>query len=234
MSSNAIPLLQGDDQTPVINSYLGFDFYSADGETDWKMFIAVVVDTTGNGFNDTTQLIRYDYSLSGSAVLSNPMVIATAVGTNASSDAFVDVAVVGDLVYLSHADNDGAVDRIRVFRPDGVEQTALVADLSAPRQINGTFDGGLAIVDFPLERFRITDLASGTTRREYILGDGSNSGNDRLRGVIPLRNGDYLVSGLTDINRVVVNRYSGAIRAVPDDDGSSGQLFGRACVPQTP
>lgn len=225
-SGNA--LLTGRAQASKSLEYLGFDFYSEDGATDWKLFVATRLDLNDDGFIDTAQLLRYDYSLTGSAVLSNPVVIAT---ETSASVIFEDVTVVGNLVYVTES-RSGEQDPVRVFQAsDGAELSPLLTDFVSPRQVSATFDGGLAVVDFPLERIRIVDLQTGTTREEYVLGDGDNRGNDRLRGVAPLRNGDYFVTGLSDVNRAVVNRYTGFFQQVPDNRSSSGVLIGRACLP---
>lgn len=226
LGTSALPLLRGGVQTNRVNSYLGFDFFSADGATNWKLFVVVGADSNNDGFTDTAQLIRYDYSLVGDAVLSNPMIIASD-----SNGSFEDVVVIGDRVYVSHS-KDGEQDTVRVFlAADGSEQAALVSNLTAPRQLAATFDGALAVVDFPLERFRIVNLQNGSTIREYVLGNGDNAGNDRLRGIAPLRNGNYLASGLSDINRSTVNRYTDRINLVGDNRSSSGVFIGRACLP---
>jgi hypothetical protein len=94
-----------------------------------------------------------------------------------------------------------------------------------------TFDGNLAVVDFPLETFFVIDIQTGERIREFRLGDGDNRGNDRLRGIAPLRNGDFFASGLSDINRSVVNQYTGFIQEVRDNSSSNGVFVGRACLP---
>jgi hypothetical protein len=230
LNANGGALLTGRDQpTPVIE-YLGYDFYSPDGGTTWQLFIAVRADTDGDasGFIDTTQVIRYDYALTGNTVLSNPVVIATEAD---SRDSFQDVLVIGDRVYVTQ-NLRGEQDPIRVFNADtGDELSPLLTDLTDPRQMAVTFDGNLAVVDFPIETFFVIDIQTGERIREFRLGDGDNRGNDRLRGIAPLRNGDFFASGLSDINRSVVNQYTGFIQEVRDNSSSNGVFVGRACLP---
>ena len=206
--------------------YTGFDFYSPDGII-WKLYLTARVDTTGNGFGDTAQLVRYDYALNGDVVLTNRTVV-----TEKAGGEFNHVTVRDDLIYLADDSFDSsteAQDQIRVFDVDGNEQTALLVDSASPRQISNTFDGNLVFADFARESIRVVNSA-GATIKNYLLGNNDGTGNDRTRGVYPLRNGNYLVTGFSQINRSVLDRFDGTLLPAPDGRSTIGVAIGTACL----
>lgn len=206
--------------------YTGFDFHSPD-DVNWQLYVTARVDSSGNGFGDTAQLIRYDYALDGDAVLANKLVIDEKPGGE-----FNHVTVLNDRVYLtddSFNSSTTAQDQIRVFDLEGNELAPLLTDAASPRQLSRTFDGQLVFADFARESIRVVDTG-GDTVRNYSVGNGDGTGNDRTRGVYPLRNGDYLITGFSQINRAVLDRFDGTVRLEPDGRSTIGVAVGTACL----
>jgi hypothetical protein len=210
--------------------YTGFDFHSPDGII-WHLYLTARIDTNGNGFGDTAQLIRYNYALNGDVVLTEKTVLVEQAGGE-----FNHVVLLDDLIYLADDSFDSsseAQDQIRVFELDGKERKPLITDAASPRQISRTFDDHLVFADFARESARVVD-ATGATIRNYPLGNNDGTGNDRTRGVYPLRNGDYLVTGFRDIDRAVLDRFDGTFRLVPDGRSNIGVAIGTACLATSP
>lgn len=219
VQSGGGPLLDGG--MNGVSEYSGFAFFTPDDGISWKLLLA---QKTSAGM---AQLVSYDYALTGDAVLSNPQVLFEVDGGD-----FNDVAVIGDSIYLSDTTPDSSVtpqDLVRVFSFEGIELPSVVTDAVTPTQISPTLDGGLVLADFARESVRVFDL-DGTSRRDYLVGDGDGSGNDRIRGVFPLQNGNYLVSGRSDFNRRILDREDGSTSVVTDGRSTSGYLIGNACL----
>ncbi|MBN04035.1 hypothetical protein [Ponticaulis sp.] len=227
-------------------NYRGFDFYKLPNSDTWYLYIIEMTSFQESGFtNPRARIVRYDYSLSGDAVLSNRTVVYTS-----DYEHFIDLVVIGDQVHLTSSDEfipfgqgevfgAGEARRLQIHSDGGLSELSFYAfDSEFTGQITPSFDDGILVADFGVEQFRLFDGDDPSNlqavRQTYNLMDqGVQPGTGEIVGIYPLRNGDYLVSGESpEIDRAVVARVPKTWELVPDGRSNEGRLIGRACLPE--
>lgn len=174
-----------------------------------------------------TQIVRYDYSVSGTTVLSNRTVV-----VDEPAARFNDLAIIDGLIHASDEAPDnsaGATDLLRVYSLEGHDLGVLLDDLVTPYQVVELFDGGIGVVSFGTGEIRITDPA-GNDRRRYLPDDGNAATSEAPRGLWPQRNGSYLIGGRDGIGVSSLNRHDGSLtkHALANTERFMG---GPACLP---
>lgn len=194
----------------------GFTFHSPDSDTH-HLYVAL-----------PTQIVRYDYHLSGMSVLSNRTVLLTEPEAR-----FNDIAIIDDLLYATDEAPDSTdagvpSDLLRVYSLQGADLGILLSDLVTPYQIVELFDGNIGVVNFGTNEIRITNEAGDDLRR-YLLDDGDAATFESPRGLYPLRNGSYQIAGRNGIGVSTLDRHSGVMNQRVG--GNTLRFIGPACLP---
>lgn len=189
----------------------GIAFHSPDGTTH-HLYLAI---------NDL--VVRYDYSTTGTTVLSNRTPIVQGTGGSFSS-----LLIVDDTIVVTDSSGSGlGADRLRRYQLDGTPLDDFAVNVTTPYQLSPTFDGGIVHAEFGVDQI-IVYAADGTIETTYSLDDQDLTGDDNPRGVMQLRNGDYLVSGRSEIGVSVLGRTDSTLSQV--DFGSNERFITEACL----
>lgn len=196
---------------------------SPDGTVN-HLYLSVRADFDNDSFpDDGSRIIRYDYAVTGDAVLSNRTVLVELAGAE-----FNDVLVVDDRVYVGDQAPDSAdvaQDLVRIYALDGSDLGLLVDDSVTPYQLVPLLDGRIGLAEFGRVRNRIV-TPDGETIGVYPT-NIDDPGSDRPRGFFPLLGGNYLTAGESEIGVSVQDRFDASL--LQQDTGSE-RFIGEACV----